>query len=64
MARGQFLEEYKGNEGGIMPINIVVEVGGERPPGHGGGVGGEDVVGHLEPGQTGLLIMVSQCGLD
>lgn len=32
IARGQFLEEYKGNEGGIMPINMVVrwEVRGPR----------------------------------
>ena len=35
-----------------------MEVEGERPPGHGGGVGGEDGVGHLEPRQTGLLIML------
>ena len=35
-------------------------MGGERPPGPDGGVGGEDVVGHLEPGLvTGLLIIVA-----
>ena len=44
-----------------------MEVGGERPPGpeRGVGGGGEDVVGHLEPGLTGLPIMVSWwSGLD
>ena len=40
-----------------------MEVGGERPPGPDGGVGGgEDVVGHLEPGLTGLLIMTVVTG--